>query len=283
MIEIIYNIGRIVQHRLSLAGGVIILLLVCIAVLAPHIAPHDPARVDLNQSLTAPDANFPMGTNKLGRCVMSQMIYGARITLGAGALVVLATAAIGMMMGIVSGYFGGLIDEIIMRFVDVMLALPGIILALIVAGLLGPGVFNLMLALAVTGWTGFARVVRSTVLSLKELAFIESAKALGASNVYIIRAHIVPNCMSPVIVLATFGMARAILAISALSFLGLGCQPPNFDWGSMLKESVLYMRTAPHLVVYPGIAIMISVLAFNFFGDGLRDYFDVKATHKPEY
>lgn len=282
MIETIDNISRVVQHRLSLAGGVIILLLICIAVLAPHIAPHDPARVDLNQSLTPPDANFPMGTNKLGRCIMSQMIYGARITLGAGALVVLTTAAIGMMMGIVSGYFGGLIDEMIMRFVDVMLALPGIILALIIAGLLGPGVFNLMLALAVTGWTGFARVVRSTVLSLKELAFIESAKALGASNVYIIRAHIVPNCMSPVIVLATFGMARAILAISALSFLGLGSQPPNFDWGSMLKESVLYMRTAPHMVVYPGLAIMISVLAFNFFGDGLRDYFDVKANQRPE-
>ena len=283
MIEAIDNIGRVVQHRLALAGGIIILLLVCIAVLAPYLAPHDPERVDLNQSLAGPDANFPMGTNKLGRCVMSQMICGARITLGAGALVVLTTAAIGMMMGIVSGYLGGLIDEMIMRFVDMMLALPGIILALIIAGLLGPGVFNLMLALAVTGWTGFARVVRSTVLSLKELAFIESARALGASNFYIIRVHIIPNCISPVIVLATFGMARAILAISALSFLGLGSQPPNFDWGSMLKESVMYMRTAPHLVVYPGLAIMISVLAFNFFGDGLRDYFDVKANHKPEY
>lgn len=283
MIEIIDNIGRVVQHRLALAGGVIILLLVCIAVLAPYLAPHDPARVDLNQSLAGPDANFPMGTNKLGRCVMSQMIYGARITLGAGALVVLTTAAIGMMMGIVSGYFCGLIDEMIMRFVDMMLALPGIILALIIAGLLGPGVFNLMLALAVTGWTGFARVVRSTVLSLKELAFIESARALGASNFYIIRVHIIPNCISPVIVLATFGMARAILAISALSFLGLGSRPPNFDWGSMLKESVMYMRTAPHLVVYPGLAIMISVLAFNFFGDGLRDYFDVQANQKPEF
>jgi peptide/nickel transport system permease protein len=283
MIETIDNIGRVVQHRLALAGGIIILLLVCIAVMAPYLAPHDPERVDLNQSLAGPDAHFPMGTNKLGRCVMSQMIYGTRITLGAGALVVLTTAGIGMMMGIVSGYLGGLIDEMIMRFVDMMLALPGIILALIIAGLLGPGVFNLMLALAVTGWTGFARVVRSTVLSLKELAFIESARALGASNFYIIRVHIIPNCISPVIVLATFGMARAILAISALSFLGLGSQPPNFDWGSMLKESVMYMRTAPHLVVYPGLAIMISVLAFNFFGDGLRDYFDVQANHKPEY
>lgn len=283
MIEITDNIGRMVQHRLALAGGIIIVLWVGIAVLAPYLAPHDPARVDLNQSLAGPDANFPMGTNKLGRCVMSQMIYGARITLGAGALVVLTTAAIGMMMGIVSGYFGGLIDEMIMRFVDMMLALPGIILALIIAGLLGPGVFNLMLALAVTGWTGFARVVRGTVLSLKELAFIESARALGASHLYIIRVHIVPNCISPVIVLATFGMARVILAISALSFLGLGSQPPNFDWGSMLKESVMYMRTAPHLVVYPGLAIVISVLAFNFFGDGLRDYFDVTANQKQDF
>ena len=275
MIEIIDNFSRLTRHRLALAGGIIILMIICIAVLAPYLAPHDPAIVDLDHSLVKPCPTYPMGTNKLGRCVLSQMIFGARITFGTGALVVLATAAIGMMMGIVSGYFGGLTDAIIMRFTDMMLALPGIILALIIAGLLGPGVFNLMLALIVTGWTGFARVVRSTVLSLKETGFIESARVLGASEIYIIRVHIIPNCLSPVIVLSTFGVARAILAISALSFLGLGSQPPNFDWGSMLKDSVMYMRTAPHLAVYPGLAVMISVLAFNFFGDGLRDCFDV--------
>ncbi len=275
MIDIPDNIRRLARHRLAFAGGIIIIIMAGMAILAPYLVPHDPAIVDLDHSLVKPCTDYPMGTNKLGRCVLSQLIFGARITIGTGILVVLATAAIGMMIGIVSGYFGGLTDTLIMRFTDMMLALPGIILALIIAGLLGPGIFNLMLALVVTGWTGFARVVRGTVLSLKESGFIESARVLGASEIYIIRVHIIPNCLSPVIILSTFGVARAILAISALSFLGLGSQPPNLDWGFMLKDSVMYMRTAPYLAIYPGLAVMISVLAFNFFGDGLRDYFDV--------
>ncbi|GAB6145886.1 ABC transporter permease [Desulfocicer niacini] len=262
-------------------GGIIIILLLFIALLAPIIAPHAPGTIDLTNSLSPPSWDFPMGTNKLGRCVLSQIIHGSRITLGVGITTVLATGLIGMVMGIVSGYFGGIIDEVIMRMVDVMLALPGIILALVIAGVLGPSMVNLMLALIITGWTGFARVIRSTVLSLKELAFVESAKAMGASDLRILLVHIVPNCLSPVIVLVTFGMARAILAVSAMSFLGLGAQPPVFDWGSMLKDSVLYMRSAPYLAIVPGMAIMISVLSFNFIGDGLRDGFDVKTNQKP--
>ncbi|WP_419657466.1 DppC: dipeptide ABC transporter, permease protein [Desulfosarcina variabilis str. Montpellier] len=276
-------IGRLADHRLALAGGILILMVSLMAVLAPHVAPHDPRQTDLEHSLTAPNRTFPLGTNKLGRCVFSQMIYGARVTLGVGMGVVLVSALVGMILGVVSGYYGGMVDEVIMRLVDVMFALPGILPALIIAGLLGPGIFNLMLALTVTAWAGYARIVRSSVLTIKPLPFVESAKALGASHLYIMRVHIIPNCLAPVIVLATFGVARAILAVSALSFLGLGCQTPNFDWGAMLKESLLYMRTAPHLLVYPGLAIMLLVLAFNFLGDGLRDLMDVQANRKQEY
>ncbi len=277
MTEYFHGIGRTAGNRRVLAGALLILFFSMAALLASHIAPHDPGEVDLGRSLTAPDSDFPMGTNKLGRCVLSQMLYGARITLGVAAFVVLTSAAIGMTVGVVSGYFGGWIDEMIMRFVDMMMALPGIIPALIISGLLGPGIFNLMLALIFTGWTGFARIVRGTVLPVKKLAFVESATALGASHFYIIRVHIIPNCISPMVVLTTFAMARTLLAVSALSFLGLGCQPPNFDWGAMLKEGLLYMRSAPHLVIYPGLAITLSVLAFNFLGDGLRDLMDVRS------
>ncbi|BBO81942.1 glutathione ABC transporter permease GsiD [Desulfosarcina ovata subsp. sediminis] len=283
MTEYIAPFGRLAANRLALAGGILILAVGMMAVLAPHVAPHDPRQIDLSHSLSAPDSSFPLGTNKLGRCVLSQMIYGARVTLGVGVGVVLASALVGMIMGVVSGYCGGMIDELIMRLVDIMLALPGILPALIIAGLLGPGVFNLMLALTVTAWAGYARIVRSSVLTLKPLPFVESARALGASHRYILRVHIVPNCLAPVIVLATFGVARAILAVSALSFLGLGCQAPNFDWGAMLKESLLYMRSAPHLVVFPGLAIMLLVLAFNFLGDGLRDIMDVQSNRKHGY
>ncbi len=280
VIEYFHNISRMIDNKLALAGGILIVLFTVAAVLAPFIAPHDPQQTNLRQSLTPPGKTFPMGTNKLGRCVLSQMIYGARITLGAGVFVVVTTAFIGMIVGVVSGYFGGFVDEFLMRLVDMLLALPGIIPALIIAGLLGPGIFNLVLALTITGWVGYARIARSTVLSIKTLPFVESARALGASHIYIIRVHIIPNCLSEMTVLATFGIARAILALSALSFLGLGCQPPVFDWGAMLKDSLLYMRSAPHLAICPGMAIMLCVLAFNFLGDGLRDLMDVKSTRK---
>lgn len=282
MTDYVQNVGRIVDNRLALLGILLIAFFMAVAVLAPYIAPHDPHQANLDQSLAAPGKMYPMGTNKLGRCVLSQMIFGARITLSVSIFVVLTTALMGMIMGVISGYFGAIADELIMRFVDMLLALPGIIPVLIIAGLLGPGIFNLMLALTVTGWTGYARIARGMVLSIKTLPFVESAKALGATHSYIIRVHIIPNCLPEMVVLATFGMARAILAISALSFLGLGCQPPVFDWGAMLKEGLLYMRTAPHLVIYPGMAIMLCVLAFNFFGDGLRDLMDVKSSRKAE-
>lgn len=276
MIETSRNLSRSPLHRPAVAGGLLLLFITFAGLLAPLIAPHDPKDVDLGQSLMPPSAEFPLGTNRLGRCVLSQLLYGGRITLGVSVAVVAATAAIGLAVGLISGYFGGLVDDIIMRLVDMVLALPAIILALIIVGSLGPGIGNLMIAMAATSWTGYARVVRSAVVSLKETGFVESAKALGASPWYILRVHLLPNSLSSVIVLSTFGMAQAILAISALSFLGLGAQPPEFDWGSMLRDGVVHMRSTPHLVIFPGLAIMLSVLAFNFLGDGLRDYLDRK-------
>jgi peptide/nickel transport system permease protein len=265
---------RLKKHRLALIGAAIILTLFFVAVFAPFIAPHDPIEQNLENRLLPPSTEHPFGTDNLGRCILSRLIYGTQVSLQIGIMVVGITSIVGVMLGAIAGYRGGIIDEIIMRIVDVLLAFPGIILALVIAGILGPSLFNVMLALAVIGWTSYARVVRGSVLSVKEKEFIEAAKAIGASDVRIMFRHILPNVMAPVIVMATLGMAHVILAAAALSFLGLGAQPPTPEWGSMLSAGRAFMRTAPHLTIFPGLAIMITVLAFNFLGDGLRDTFD---------
>ncbi|MEA3293555.1 MAG: nickel transporter permease, partial [Euryarchaeota archaeon] len=220
------------------------------------------------------------GTDNLGRCMLSRIIYGARISLQIGIIVVGITSVIGITLGMIAGYYGGVLDELIMRGVDILLVFPGIILALVIAGILGPGLFNVMLALAIVGWTGYARVVRGVVLSVKEKEYVESARALGVGDWYIITRHILPSCVAPIIVIATLGMAYVILAAAALSFLGLGAQPPTPEWGSMLNNGKNFMRTAPHLTIFPGLAIMITILAFNFIGDGLRDALDPRLREK---
>ena len=262
------------KNKIAMIGLVIIVSLALIAIFAPFIAPHDPIEQNLEKRLLSPSGEYPMGTDDLGRCLMSRIIYGARVTLQVGVITVGIITVIGVTLGLISGYCGGIVDEIIMRFVDVVLAFPGIILALAIAGALGPGLFNVMLALAMVGWTGLARVVRSSVLSVKEKEFVESARALGCSDLYIMIRHILPNVMAPVIVLATLDMAFIILAAAGMSFLGLGAQPPIPEWGSMLNGGRAFMRIAPHLTTFPGLAIMITVLAFNFLGDGLRDALD---------
>ncbi|GFO97556.1 dipeptide ABC transporter dipeptide-bindingprotein [groundwater metagenome] len=262
------------KNKIAVIGLIIIISLAFIALSAPFIAPHDPIEQNLEKRLSPPSKEYPMGTDDLGRCLLSRIIYGARVSLQVGVIVVGIITVIGVTLGLISGYYGGTVDEIIMRSVDVVLAFPGIILALAVAGALGPGLFNVMLALAMVSWAGLARVVRGSVLSVKEKEFVESARALGCSDVYIMTRHILPNVMSPVIVLATLGMAHIILAAAGLSFLGLGAQPPVPEWGSMLNSGRAFMRTAPHLTAFPGLAIMIAVLAFNFLGDGLRDALD---------
>jgi peptide/nickel transport system permease protein len=262
------------RHRLALIGAVIIFVLIVIAILAPFIAPHDPIEQNLEHRLLPPNMEYLLGTDNLGRCILSRLIYGASVSLLISIMVVGISTFVGVILGLLAGYSGGLIDEIIMRIVDILLAFPGIILALVVVGILGPSLYNVMLALAVVGWTSYARVVRGLVLSVKEKEFIEAAQALGASDARIMFRHILPNIMAPVVVMATLGMAHVILAAAALSFLGLGAQPPTPEWGSMLNGGRAFMRTAPHLTIFPGLAIMVTVLAFNFLGDGLRDALD---------
>lgn len=262
------------KNKIAIIGLIIIISLAFIALFAPFIAPHDPIEQNLEKRLLPPCREYPMGTDDLGRCLLSRIIYGARVSLQLSVIVVGIITVIGVTLGLISGYYGGIVDEIIMRLVDVVLAFPGIILALAVAGALGPGLFNVMLALAMVGWTGLARVVRGSVLSVKQKEFVESARALGCSDLHIMTRHILPNVMAPVIVLATLDMAFIILAAAGLSFLGLGAQPPTPEWGSMLNNGRAFMRTAPHLTTFPGLAIMVAVLAFNFLGDGLRDALD---------
>ncbi|KKG09514.1 nickel ABC transporter permease subunit NikC [Methanosarcina sp. 2.H.A.1B.4] len=263
--------GEFGKNRLAVSGLLLIAVLCILALFAPRIAPHDPLAQRLDSGLLFPSTEYPFGTDELGRCIFSRVIYGTRISLGIGLLVVAATSVAGTAIGLISGYRGGLLDEVIMRGVDVVMAFPNIILALVIAGLLGPGFSSVVLALAFTQWPAYARLVRGQVLSLRKRAFVEAARALRPSSFYIMRKHILPNCMEPVIVLGTLEIAHVIIFASALSFLGLGIQPPDPEWGSMLKAGIPYLRTAPHLTFFPGLMIIFTVFAFNFAGDGLRD------------
>jgi peptide/nickel transport system permease protein len=262
------------QNRTAVFGGILILILTFVAVLAPYISLHDPLEQNRGNRLSSPSFDYPFGTDNLGRCVFSRIVLGTRYSLGIGVLVVAISSFIGTTLGIVSGYSRGIIDETIMRFVDIVLAFPSIILALVIAGALGPSLSNVIIALALTHWPAYTRLVRGIAFSLREKEFVEAAKALRASDIYIMRRHIFPNCINPIIVLATLDIANAIIFATALSFLGLGIQSPTPEWGSMLKAGIPFMRTAPLLTIFPGIAIMTIVLAFNFLGDGLRDMLD---------
>ncbi len=262
------------KDKPAMLGIVIIIFFGSIAVFAPYIVPHDPLELNLEERLLSPTVDHPMGTDNLGRDVLSRVIYGTRVSLSMSVAVVTVVMVLGITIGTAAGYFGGLVDDVIMRVVDVLLAFPSIILALVIAGLLGPSLTNVMIALGAIWWVSYSRIVRGSVLSIKEKEFVEAARAMGCSDVYIVRRHILPNVLSPVIVLATLDMGHIILSIAALSFLGLGAQPPVPEWGTMLNEGRPFMETAPHLMIFPGLMIMITVLAFNFLGDGLRDALD---------
>lgn len=265
---------RLKRNRLAFLGAVVIALIVLVATFAPFIAPHHYARQVLEDRFLPPSLAYPLGTDHLGRCVFSRMVYGSRIALMVGIIIVGIQGSIGITLGLISGYYGGRIDNVIMRAVDIMLAFPAIVLALAIAAVLGPGLFNIMVALGVIGWSDYARVVRGQVLSVKENDYVEAVRAAGAHDLRIIFRHILPNVMAPVIVMATLGMAGALLAASALSFLGLGAQPPMPDWGAILADGRGALRRAPWIATFPGLAIMITVLGFNFLGDGLRDALD---------
>ena len=262
-------------NRLAWIGLIIIGLLLVTALLAPLLAPYAPLAIDLTGELEGPRQGHLLGQDKLGRDILSQIIYGSRVSLVVGLVVVGVSLVIGVTVGSMAGYFGGIFDMILMRIVDILLAFPGILLAIALTGVLGPSLKHIILALCVLGWVGYARIVRGQVLAEKNKEYVMAAKALGGSHTRIIVRHILPNCFAPVIVEATFGLAGVILAESSLSFLGLGPQDVP-TWGRLLNEGTQYLLFAPHVATFPGIAIMLTVLAFNFIGDGLRNQWDVK-------
>lgn len=250
------------------------------AVAAPVLAPNDPTALDPLLALQGPSVEFPLGTDNLGRCILSRLLYGSRISLGTATLATMMIMTIGVTLGAISGYYGGWIDAVLMRVVDVLLAFPGLVVALAIAGTLGPSVVHAMLGLVSIWWVGYARVVRGLVLSVRERPFVESARAMGASNLWILWRHVVPNVVLPVVVLATLELGQLILAIAALNFLGLGAKPPTPEWGAMLNEGRPYLQLAPQLMIYPGLAITLVVLGFNLLGDGLRDLLDPRSVRK---
>jgi peptide/nickel transport system permease protein len=257
-----------------MVGSGLIFFLFLIAIFAPFVAPNDPIEQHRGHYLQPPSWQYPFGTDDLGRCIFSRLVYGTQISLLISVAVVGTTATIGTSIGLISGFAGGGIDEAIMRIVDILLAFPGLVLALVIAGLLGPGIFSVILALTIVGWTGYARVVRGCVLAEKERGFVEATRVLGGSKYYIMIRHIMPGVLAPVVVMAALGMGGTILSASALGFLGLGLQPPAPEWGSMLNGGRTFLQLAPYCMIFPGLAIMLTVLAFNLLGDGLRDIMD---------
>jgi len=265
-------------NPLAAAGIVFITIFVCFAIFAPWIAPQDPAYINLPIRLAPPSLHHWFGTDELGRDIFSRIIFGARISMLVGVGVVTGSLFLGLIIGSLAGYYGGKID----RFVNIVvmnafLSFPGFLLAIAFVAFLGPGLFNLIFALILGGWVGYARLVRAQVLAVREREFVEAARALGASDLWILGRHILPNMVQPVIVQAAIGMAGAILAEATMSFLGLGVPPPTASWGSMLNDGRSHLFDAPHLVLVPAIAVMLAVLSFNFIGDALRDYLDPRA------
>ena len=263
---------------LATTGAVLIAVFLLCALFAPWIAPDDPASIDLPSRLMGPSRVHWFGTDELGRDILSRLVYGARISMLVGGSVVLVSLTVGLIFGSIAGYYGGAIDRVLNVVVmNAFMSFPGILLAIAFVAFLGPGIFNLILALSLGGWVGYARLVRGQVLAVREREFVEAARALGASDTRIIVRHILPNIIQPVIVQAAIGMAGAILAEATMSFLGLGVPPPAASWGSMLNDARSHLFDSPHLVLFPAAAVMLAVLSYNFIGDGLRDYLDPRS------
>ena len=267
-------LSRLQRNRAALAGMVVILVLVVAAIFAPFLAPYNPYTVTLETRLQPPGAAHLLGTDELGRDILSRLLYGARVSLWVGIVTVVLAGLIGVAGGLVAGYLGGYWDAVIMRLVDVFLAFPVIVLAIAIVAVRGPGLTNVLIALALVYWTTYARVARSVVLILREEEYTWAARTLGASAPRIMVRHLLPNAIAPLVVLASLGMGNAIVAEAALSFLGLGIQPPEASWGSMLNVGIGFLRDASFLSITPGLAIFVTVLGFNLLGDGLRDALD---------
>ncbi|HEX4425117.1 MAG TPA: ABC transporter permease [Terriglobales bacterium] len=270
---------RIARHNvLATIGMALVAIFVIFAIFAPWIAPQDPAYIDLPNRLASPSASHWCGTDELGRDILSRLIYGSRISMLVGGCVVAVSLFLGLIIGSAAGYYGGRLD----RFVNIVvmnafLSFPGILLAIAFVAFRGPGIFNLVLALALGGWVGYARLVRAQVLAAREREYVEAARALGANDLRIIARHILPNIIQPIVVQSAIGMAGAILAEATMSFLGLGVPPPTASWGAMLNDGRAHLFDAPHLVLFPAAAVMLAVLSFNFIGDALRDVLDPRS------
>ena len=279
MSTVAISLPRLARHNpLATVGVAFVTIFLLCALLAPWIAPQDPAQIDLPNRLQTPSSQHLAGTDELGRDILSRLIWGARISMFVGSSVVACSLFLGLIIGSLAGYYGGRID----RFVNIVLmnaflSFPGILIAIAFVAFRGPGIVNLILALSIGGWVGYARLVRAQVLAVREREFVEAARALGASDLRIIVRHILPNIIQPVIVQAAIGMAGAILAEATMSFLGLGVPPPTASWGSMLNDARSHLFDTPHLVLFPAVTVMMAVLAFNFIGDALRDVLDPRS------
>lgn len=266
---------QLTTQPLAALGVVLVTLFIVCAVFAPFLAPRDPAQLDLGGRLLPPGHGHWFGTDELGRDILSRTLYGARISLVVAISVVSFSLGIGLVAGLASGFYGGWTDTVLNVYLtNAFLALPGILLAIAFVAFLGPGLFNLILALSISGWVGYARLVRAQVMAVKEREFVEAARALGASDLRLVWRHILPNIVQPLIVQAAIGMAGAVLAEATLSFLGLGVPPPAASWGAMLNDARAHLFDSPHLVIFPATAVMLAVLSFNFIGDALRDLLD---------
>lgn len=267
---------RLLHHRLAMIGAIILLGIVIAAVLAPWLAPYPFDAQDLDHIRMAPNRQFLLGTDNLGRDLLSRLLYGARIALWVGLLVVTIEVLIGVPLGMISGYFRGRWDVAIMTLTDMVWAFPPLVLALGVVAALGTSLFNAVIAIALVSWVPFTRVTRAKVLSLRQQEFVQASEAIGSSHAYILRHHILPNIVATNLVLVTLTLPSALLTAAALSFLGFGIQPPTPEWGSMLNEGRPYLQDAPWIATFPGLAILLTVIGFNLLGDGVRDVFDPK-------
>jgi peptide/nickel transport system permease protein len=267
-------LARLFKNKLAMAGLVVVAILFLVAIFANYLAPYPPDMIDTSQVLEPPSKQHRLGTDILGRDVLSRMIHGAGVSLSVGFVAVGISTFIAVILGALAGYYGRMVDRIVMRFVDIMLCFPSFFLILAVIAFIGPSIYNIMIVIGVTSWMGVTRLVRAEFLSLKERDFVQAAIAQGASDLRVIFIHCLPNAMAPVLVAATLGVAHAVLIESSLSFLGIGVQPPDPSWGNMLTEGKDNIEIAWWLSVFPGLAILITVMGYNLLGEGIRDTLD---------